>query len=181
MASYNNRASTNEPRGMFVYKDGRRYIYKPPYLKKGRYINKSDIKTFSLFEMRLSVSVLIGVLLGYTLEDNYIIGVIVGAIVYIISTLVMILWYLPQLQVAEGFKKQSTMSVLTEQANNSPYWRLFVVVGLSAALAIFTYINANNQGYTGFVLYGNYILAGISMLYSVYTIVVLIRKITLKP
>lgn len=178
--AYNN-ASSNEPKGMFVYRDEKkRYVYKAPYMKEGRYLTKSDIKTFSLFEMRLPGSILICVLLGYMMDNNYVIGAIAGIVTYVAFTLIMVFWYLPQLPVATGFKKPSGSSSLEASAKSAPYWRILVLIIAAAALGVITIYNCNKKGYTGFTLYGNYALAALAIVYSLYHVIVLFKKLSLK-
>ena len=170
---------TNGLRGFFIYQDDRhRTVYANPILKKNYLINKSEERTFTAFSMRLSVSILIGVLLGYVLQ-NYAIGAVAGILVFAVWTIYFWFVYLPKLPEVRNFKKPEGSGVLAS-IETMENWRIALIAVLTIVISVLSYVNLKQKNYEGFTLYGNYAVCIVCAVYSLINIFVLIRKLIKK-
>ncbi len=170
-----NRQYKDELSGPFIYRDNKnRVIYSNPLLKKDYLVNNSEAKTFTVFQMRLPIAVLVGMIISL-FSENYVLAILAALIIYAGTTLAFWFIYIPKLPVIEKYTKVPKESFLDRLAKSSRK-RLFLLIFLVVSLAFLVVYNAIASGYTGFTLYANFAIAVGCGVYLGILLIALMKK-----
>lgn len=156
---------TNNVSGMHIYKDERgRAVYYDVFSKTG-YILANNEARYKQFSMRFMMGI-IGFVLMMLFNMPIFVDVIVGLGVYGFMEY-KFRQFLKTLVHVENFKcdekMKSQQSIKTLETN-----KVIIKMVLLIALSILIVINAQNEQYTGWLLYLNYVISILSILFALY-------------
>lgn len=176
MSNKYSRKPRQEIKGSFIYKDEKnRTIYSNPFMKNyGYQLFASDNKKFSLYQMRLPATVLVIVSI-IVFFDNYLVALLSGISLYLISTIIFLFVYLPK-QTRVNFDKPKMNSFINKSVEKQTNFRLILILIAALALSGLTIYNAKTNNYKGAVLIANYLLAGASFVVFMFNLYIMILK-----
>ena len=156
---------TNTVSGMHIYKDERgRPVYYDVFSKSG-YILTNNEDRYKQYSMRFMMGV-IGFVLMMLFNMPVIVDIVVGLGVYGFMEY-KFRQFLKTLVHVENFKcnekMKSQQSIKTLDTN-----KVIIKMILLIALSILIVINAQNEQYTGWLLYLNYMISVLSILFALY-------------
>lgn len=151
--------------GLHIYKDERnRPVYYDVFSKTG-YILSNNEARYKQYSMRFMMGI-IGFILMMLFNMPILVDFAVGIAVYIFME-VKFRKFLKTLVRIENFKcdekMKSQQSIKTLDTN-----KVVIKMILLIALSVLIIINAQNEGYTGWLLYLNYVISILSFIFALY-------------
>ena len=159
--------------GLFIYQEPNRTVYCDIFSKNGYIINNAEAKTYQTWGFRLPIALVLFILLPeYVFDGNYYLSGAIALAVFVISSIVFRIVYIPKLPAIRNYQKPKRDSIAKKLSDGHRKSSLYLF-GISALilgpLAIF---NAYHQHYDGLNLFANYLVgdllfaAGILHIYS---------------
>ena len=162
--------------GFNIYFDSKgRKVYYDNLTKQAYILNKSDAKMYYALSLRWPVAIAAAVLLTYYDATPWYISVAIGLAIFFGVYIYFRLGFLKKKAISPNFKKPAAENFIIQNARKAEFYKLVILILLSAALSIISYFNVKQSNFTGMTLYANYLLiiaaAGASIYYIVLAII----------
>lgn len=173
----NRNINSNEPSGLFVYRDPKHgIVYYDFFRKNGYVLTKSDYSSYSKFSM-LKIICLISIFLFVEfLEMEIWKATIIGVILYICMEIVSRVTFVYKLPVIEGYKPIKKDKIYDAMANKMSTFRIVVTSLIALVTAVLIIVYAYSEKFTGVNLFVTYLLALIMAILFVCGIIAIIKK-----
>lgn len=159
----------------FVYYNGKNYVYCGPFSKTGYILSNSDAKAYTVYSTRYFIPLSLGIVAFFIGLPWYIaLAAFIGFQIFM--SLMFRKKLLANLPVIDNFEKPGrNISIFDKVASKYTKKELLLPLICSILLVIIIPINAINQNYQDVMLYGNYAVAGLMALVSLFFLICLIK------
>lgn len=137
--------NVKRPSGINIYVDEKgRDVYYDVFTKRGYVIQEKNRATYSKFENRYLLCLILIILLC-SITNNYVLSIIIGVVVAIIYEVAFRFKFLETLVAINNFKPKEKYSIIDQIANSNQKQKTIIKAILYVALAVLIIINAYRQ------------------------------------
>lgn len=159
----------------FIYYNGKNYIYCGPFSKTGYILGNNDAKAYSIYSTRFFIPLSLGVIAFFVGMPWYVsLAAFVG--MQIIMGVSFRKKLLANLPVIENFEKPDRDESFIDKVAKKYNKVEFLLPLICSILLVFDIpINAKKLGYEGGMLIGNYVVAFLMVLLSIFFFICFLR------
>ena len=164
--------------GMFIYKNkNNQNVYYDIITKKAYIITKQDENKYSVFSSRLVMSISLSILITWLIKISIPFAILAGVALYVITTLIFRLKFLPSLVEDTKFIKPKRSNIFHDSAKTTPLNKMIVGCVIILVIIALSIIEIKTNGAQGQKLIGQIIIISVASLYLIFLLITIIVKL----
>lgn len=174
-----NKFNIKELDGLFIYHDEKnRTIYSNPFQKDGYILTNSDYKAYIVYSARWLIAISVPALLYYFVELSIPMFILIALAIYAIGSALFYFKFLPSLPIVKNFKKPKRDNLFIRNSDKLSTLRLLSVFIIGILAAVLLIINLRMSNFDKLTLYANYLVIAFVILYSIFDLIQLIKRVS---
>ena len=175
MAKQKLRAS--ELKGLFINQDPKKgTVYYDILSRRAFILTSSDVPTYMLYTSMLPVCILVAFLFMSLFRLDYIYGLIIFLVSYLIAMILFRIFFFYKLIEVENYTPENKGNIVSFLAENYSTKRLLILTLLLVLLTVVIPLNVQLQKMEGINKYGSYVACAITGIGTILSILAMLKQ-----